>query len=44
MQDKKQQVSIDKLKQLDQKNLPENVKKSIAEKQKALETNQVIRK
>lgn len=44
MQDNKQQKSLDELKKLDQKNLSESVKKSIAEKQKALETNRVVRK
>lgn len=34
MSDKKQQEQIDKLKQLSQKPLPENIQKSIAEKQK----------
>lgn len=34
MPDKKQQETIDKLKQLKEKELPENVRKSVAEKQK----------
>lgn len=34
MADKKQQEQIDKLKQLKEKELPENVRKSIAEKEK----------
>jgi hypothetical protein len=44
MSDKKQQDQIEKLEKLKEKNLPENIQKSIVEKQKALENNTVIRK
>ena len=44
MSDKNQKEQIEKLEKLKEKNLPENVQKSIAEKQKALENNTVIRK
>lgn len=38
MTDKKQQEQIDKLKQLKEKELPENIRKSIAEKEKHVKT------
>ncbi len=44
MSDKKQAEQIEKLNKLKEKDLPENIQKSIAEKQKALENNTVIRK
>jgi len=38
MSDQKQKEQIEKLEKLKEKNLPENVKKSIAEKQKHIQT------
>lgn len=40
----KQVEQIEKLEKLKEKNLPENIKKSITEKQNALQNNTVIRK
>lgn len=44
MSDKNQKEELEKLKKLKDQNLPEHIQKSIDQKQKALENNQVIRK
>jgi hypothetical protein len=44
MSGEKQQQSLDEMKKLQEKELPVNVKRSIADKQKAIETNKIVRK
>lgn len=44
MSDKNQKEQIEKLEKLKEKNLPDHIKKSITEKQQALQNNTVIRK